>query len=250
MFTVKQLSRLAGVTPRTLHHYDAIGLLKPSSVGENGYRYYGEEALVRLQQILFYRELDLPLDEIRKIMGRRDFNALTALESHRIALQGEVTRLNQLLRTVDETILYLKGIKKMNPRNLFDGFSEKEQQEFEDEAARMYDPATVKASARKWQAYSPAEKKRIGLEGQQVYKDMIGVMDRDPSAPDVQAIVARWHKHIECFWVPDNDQLLGLADLYNSNPAFHANFEKTQPGLAAFMREAIEVYVQERKGKS
>ena len=79
MFTVKQLSTLAGVTPRTLHHYDEIGLLKPSRIGENGYRYYGEEALLKLQQILFYRELDISLDEIKKIMGRRDFDVLGAI---------------------------------------------------------------------------------------------------------------------------------------------------------------------------
>ena len=76
MYTVKQLSTLAGVTPRTLHHYDQIGLLKPESIGENGYRYYGEKSMLRLQQILFYRELDMPLDEIKKIMGRRDFDVL------------------------------------------------------------------------------------------------------------------------------------------------------------------------------
>ena len=71
MFTVKQLSKMAGVTPRTLHHYDEIGLLKPSRIGDNGYRYYGEEALLKLQQILFYRELDFPLDDIKKIMAER-----------------------------------------------------------------------------------------------------------------------------------------------------------------------------------
>ena len=74
MFTVKQLSKLAGVTPRTLHHYDDIGLLKPSRVGDNGYRYYGEDALLRLQQILFYRELDIPLDDIR-----RSWDAVTSM---------------------------------------------------------------------------------------------------------------------------------------------------------------------------
>ena len=109
MFTVKQLSSLAGVTPRTLHHYDQIGLLKPSQVGENGYRYYGEESLLRLQQILFYRELDLPLDEIRKIMGRRDFDALAALENHKQELEKRIESLLGLIETVDNTILHLKG---------------------------------------------------------------------------------------------------------------------------------------------
>ncbi len=96
MFTVNQLAKMAGVTPRTLHHYDDIGLLKPSRVGDNGYRYYGEEALLRLQQILFYRELDLPLEDIRKIMGRRDFDVLGALQSHKEALGRQVERLNRL----------------------------------------------------------------------------------------------------------------------------------------------------------
>ncbi|HLA86797.1 MAG TPA: MerR family transcriptional regulator [Anaerolineales bacterium] len=82
MFTVKRLSKMAGVTPRTLHHYDDIGLLKPSHVGNNSYRYYGEESLLRLQQILFHREMDMPLENIRKIMGCHDFDALKALERH------------------------------------------------------------------------------------------------------------------------------------------------------------------------
>lgn len=87
MYTVKDLARLAGITPRTLHYYDEIGLLKPSQVGDNGYRYYGEESLLRLQQILLYRQLELPLDEIKKLMGRRDFDILNALEAHKLAIQ-------------------------------------------------------------------------------------------------------------------------------------------------------------------
>ncbi|OGO39938.1 MAG: MerR family transcriptional regulator, partial [Chloroflexi bacterium RBG_16_56_8] len=239
MYTVKQLSDMAGVTPRTLHHYDQIGLLKPSAVGGNGYRYYEEEALYRLQQILFYRELDLPLDNIKKIMGRRDFDVLSALQSHRFALQGQVERLNRLIQTVDKTILHLKGEQKMSPKNLFDGFTEEEQNHYEAQAMQMYDPETVKASNRKWKDYSAAEKEKIGAEGQAIYQDMIAAMDKSAEAPEVQVIVGRWRKHIEYFWLPDNDQLLGLADLYNTSPDFFQKFEATKPGLAAFMKEAI-----------
>src|SRR5512142_2042984 len=102
MFTVKQLSQLAGVTPRTLHYYDAIGLLKPSQVGDNGYRYYGEEALLRLQQIMLYRELDMPLENIKEIMGRRDFDVLSALQRHRDELGRRIARMEQLITTVDQ----------------------------------------------------------------------------------------------------------------------------------------------------
>src|SRR5512135_1452395 len=123
MFTVKQLSKLAGVTPRTLHHYDAIGLLKPTRLGSNGYRYYDEAALLRLQQILFYREMEMPLDEIRKVMGRRDFDVLVALQGHRAALYGRVSRLNRLIETVDKTILHLKGRSAMNEKDFFAGFT-------------------------------------------------------------------------------------------------------------------------------
>ncbi len=84
---------MAGVTPRTLHHYDDIGLLKPSRVGNNSYRYYGEKSLLRLQQILFHREMDMPLENIRKIMGSHDFDALKALERHQEALSGQIERL-------------------------------------------------------------------------------------------------------------------------------------------------------------
>src|SRR5512138_815594 len=109
MFTVKQLSKLAGVTPRTLHHYDEIGLLKPSRVGDNGYRYYGEQAVLRLQQILFYRELGIPLEEIKKIMGRRNLDVIRSLHSHKDALQKQLTRLKRLINTGANTINHLKG---------------------------------------------------------------------------------------------------------------------------------------------
>src|SRR5512139_3903243 len=109
MFTVKQLSRMAGITPRTLHYYDEIGLLKPSRVGANGYRYYGDDALLRLQQILLYRELDMPLEDIKQIMGRRDFDVLNALQEHKQELGKRIVRLERLIATVDRTIDHLKG---------------------------------------------------------------------------------------------------------------------------------------------
>src|SRR5512142_2846337 len=102
MFTIRQLCKMAGVTPRTLHYYDEIGLLKPSRVGENGYRYYGEESLLRLQQILLYRELDLPLESIKRILGRPDFDVLTALESHREELHKRIAQMERLAATVDD----------------------------------------------------------------------------------------------------------------------------------------------------
>jgi MerR family transcriptional regulator, thiopeptide resistance regulator len=247
MFTVKQLSKMAGVTPRTLHHYDDIGLLKPSRVGDNGYRYYGEESLLRLQQILFYRELNIPLEDIRKIMGRRDFDVLKALESHKQSLGKQMDRINLLLKTVDNTINHLKGKENMSQKALFEGFSDEQQAEYEKEVMQKYDPATVKASVKKWNSYSPQEKQRIGEEGNAVYKDILAAMPKGAASAEVQACIDRWRRHIEHFWVPNNEQLLGLINGYNDDPRFKANFDKIDPKLAGFMREAVQVYVE--KGK-
>jgi DNA-binding transcriptional MerR regulator len=247
MFTVKQLSKLAGVTPRTLHHYDAIGLLKPSRVGDNGYRYYGEEAVLRLQQILFYRELGIPLEDIKKIMGRRDFDVLGALHSHKDALQKQVTRLNRLIHTVDNTINHLKGNNAMSNKAYFEGFSEEEQEKYALEAEQMYDPETVRESNRKWKSYSAAKKEAILVEGKAIYTDMIAAMPKGAGSHEVQTIVERWRKHMDYFWTPKLDQLLALVDGYNDDPRFKANFDKMHPQLAEFFREAVKVYVVNNK---
>jgi MerR family transcriptional regulator, thiopeptide resistance regulator len=246
MFTVKQLSSLAGITPRTLHHYDAIDLLKPTRIGRNGYRYYGEDALLRLQQILFYRELGLPLEDIKKIMGKRDFDILNALQSHRVALELQVRRLNHLIRTVDNTINYMKGNKTMDEKDLFGGFTEEEEQKYTEEAEKLYDPLTVKASAKMWNTFTPAVKKRIIDEGNAVYRDILASMPRGASSPETQACIDRWRRHIEYFWKPDDKQLVGLAELYNADSKFKANFDKIDPNLAGFIREAVKIYVHNR----
>jgi DNA-binding transcriptional MerR regulator len=247
MLTVKQLSKLAGVTPRTLHHYDEIGLLKPSRVGDNSYRYYGEEAVLQLQQILFYRELGIPLEDIKKIMGRRDFDVMGALRSHKEALQKQVTRLNRLIHTVDNTINHLKGNTIMSEKSLFEGFSEEEQEKYAAEAEELYGSESVRESNRKWKAYPAAKKEAIMAEGKAIYTDMIAAIPKGASSPETQAIVERWRKHLEYFWTPNLDQLLALANGYNDDPRFKANFDKLDPQLAGFIREAVQLYVNARK---
>lgn len=245
--TVKQLSKLAGVTPRTLHHYDQIGLLKPSRVGDNGYRYYGEESVLRLQQILFYRELGIPLEDIKKIMGRRDFDVMGALRSHKEALQKQVARLNRLINTVDNTINNLKGNNTMSNKAYFEGFSEEEQEKYAAEAEQLYDAESVRESNRKWKSYSTAKKEAIMEEGKAIYLDLIAAMPKGAASSEVQALIERWRKHMDYFWTPRLEQLLALANGYNDDPRFKANFDKMHPQLAEFMREAVQVYVANQK---
>ena len=247
MLTVKQLSKLAGVTPRTLHHYDAIGLLKPSRVGDNSYRYYGEESLLRLQQILFYRELGIPLEDIKSIMGRRDYDVLGALRSHKEALKRQVTRLNNLIHTVDNTIDYLNGRKEMSNKQLFEAFSDEQQAEYEKEIMQKYDPATVKAASKRWKEYTDADKQRMGEEANVLYRDLLLAIPKGATSPEAQSCVERWRRFIEYFWAPNDEQLAGLANLYNEDPRFKANFDKVDVRLAGFLREAINIYVEKRR---
>src|ERR1700733_3882123 len=122
-YTVKKLSEISGVTVRTLHFYEEAGLLKPAYYGSNGYRYYEEKELLQLQQILFFKELGFSLKQIRKVLGRSDFDQLSALYSHRHTLSQERQKIGELLKTIDKTINHLKGQKKMKDKEIFDGFN-------------------------------------------------------------------------------------------------------------------------------
>ena len=122
-YTVKQLAALSGVSVRTLHFYDETGLLRPAYHGPNGYRFYEEPQLLMLQQILFYRELGFELKQIKRILGRADFQKVAALQSHRKLLEEKLSRTGQLIETIDKTIQHLKGKEKMKTEEMFAGFS-------------------------------------------------------------------------------------------------------------------------------
>jgi DNA-binding transcriptional MerR regulator len=240
-YTVKQLSRLAGVSVRTLHFYDEVGLLRPGRVGANGYRYYGQAALLRLQQILFYKELGLSLDEIREVLDQPEFDVAQALEAHRRALHERLGRLRRLITTVDRTIAYLKGETDMDAKELFAAFSDEQQAEYEQQAEALWGES-VRYSSRKWKAYTPAQKAQIKAEGQAIYQDLLDQLDQPPASPAVQANVARWHQHLRYFFEPSKEVLRALGHTYNDNPAFNATFQRLDPRLAPFLRAAIEVY--------
>lgn len=244
MLTVKQVSKLAYVTTRTLHYYDQIGLFKPDFIGDNGYRYYSDESLLKLQQILFYRELDIPLEQIKEIINREDYDLQEALEEHKRQLDRRIKHIEHLIETVDQTLKFIKGEEKMNKKVLFEAFNEEEQEKMQQEALQMYDPETVKESYKKWNKYSVKEKQRIADEGNAVYQGFVDAMDKGPASADAQECVQRWRTHMNYFWTPDEDQLLGLTDLYNDDPRFRKNFDKIHPKLAEFVRQAVTIYLK------
>ncbi len=128
MYTVKELAVLAGVSVRTLHHYDTVGLLKPAHIGVNRYRYYGREELLRLQQILLHRRLGMALDEIGAVLDAPEFDRLKALEMQRERIQAEIGRFSEILGTISRTIASLKGVHEMDDKDLYSGLVSPEKQ--------------------------------------------------------------------------------------------------------------------------
>lgn len=247
MYTVKQLSELAGVSIRTLHYYDEIGLLKPAEVGANGYRYYDDAALLRLQQILFYREIGLELLRIKNILDSPDFDLLAALRSHRKVLAAKISRLQKLVSTVDSTIMHLAGEVEMSKKRLFEAFSDEKQKEYEREVRLQYGPEIVNDSIKRWNSYTQTQRDIIMGEGSQIYIHMVDAIEAGlpPTSAEVQAILQRWHEHMRYFYEPTLDILRGLGHGYNSHPDFIANFQKLHVDLPAYLETAITQYVDD-----
>ena len=249
MYTVKELAELADVSTRTLRFYDQIGLLKPAMCGENGYRYYDSNSATRLQQILFYKRLGINLQNIRTILDHPNFNRLDALEFHRSALQEQIGTLQKLIHTVDATIMRLMEEEKMNDDELFEGFSEEKQKRYEQEIRERYGEH-VFDEVISWDNYNQEEKRKIITESQKIYLDMAALMGKDPGSSDVQAVVSRWHNNMRYFYNPDEERMLGLAEMYVENPEFNELFTKIKPGLPEFLKLAIENYVENRRKNS
>lgn len=247
MYTVKQLAELAGVSVRTLHYYDEIDLLRPSKVGSNSYRYYDDTAVMKLQQILFYREIGLELMQIKELLSRPDFDLVQALHSHRRVLQEKLGRLHKLIDTVDQTIAHLEGERAMSKRAMFQAFSEEKQKEYEREARLTYGPTLVNESIKRWNGYDKAEQKRILDEGGDIYHDLALALEAGtpPQSAAVLAILERWHEHLRYFYEPTLDVLRGLGDTYRTHPEFIANFQKLHPDLPEYLHAGITQYVDD-----
>lgn len=241
-YTVKQLSDLAGVTRRTLHYYDQIGLLQPAAVGDNGYRYYDDEAIFRLQQILFYRELDFSLEQIKDIMESPDFDLLTALEGHKRALLERIEGTKRLINTVDKTILHMRGQVNMNKKDFYSGFDEEKQKRYYEEARQRYGDEAM-ARTKDWNAYTREQKNDILAEGHEITMGVAGNMEKGFDSPEVQYWIGRWHQAINTHFYECSLEIFeALGHGYVEDERFRAFYEEIKPGLAAFMEKAMTHY--------
>lgn len=242
-YTVRQLAKMAHVSVRTLHHYDDIGLLKPSYVADNGYRYYEQKELLQLQQILFFRELEFSLQDIAEIMSAPDFDVVEALMEQEQMLRLKKERLDQILTTLSTTLTTMKKKKSLEDRSLYDGLSKKQIDEYQAEAkARWGNTKAWKQSQERLRNWSKEDMQKVQEEGQVILGKIAPLMDAGVTDSGVQALIAEYHQHMNRFYDCSKVMFRNLGSMYSEDERFAVYYEKIAPGLAAFMTEAIHVY--------
>jgi DNA-binding transcriptional MerR regulator len=240
------------VSVRTLHHYDHLGLLKPAAVRPNGYRAYGEKELLRLQQIFYFRELDLDLARIRRIFDAPRFDVLTVFEEQRELLSLKRGRLGRLIKLIDKTIRNMKDEKeeKVTEQDLRECFAQGKYEEYRREAEERWGSDKVARSENITKGWSKGRLEEIKREGDAINRALVLCMGEGPESAEAQAAVARHYAHIIQFYDPSWPLLSiyrGLGQMYVDDPHFRQNYEKYAPGLAEFMRAAMNIFCDRRK---
>jgi len=247
-YTVNKLAKLAGVSPRTLRYYDELGLLSPARISPNGYRIYGQKEIDRLQQILFYRELGVPLEEIRNILASKDFDGLSALQSHLAALLARRKQLDLLIANVKKTIKTTKGEITMNDQEKFEGFLQKlvddNERQYGEEIRRKYGDESIDRSNAKVLSMSKeqyAELEKLTAELNKTLKEAFE--QGDPAGESAQK-ACELHKRWLCFYWDgySKEAHLGVTQMYVDDPRFTAYYDKIAPGCATFLRDAVAIY--------
>lgn len=245
--TVKQVAKASGVSVRALHHYDEIGLLKPAEVGSNGYRYYGKAEMLRLQQILFYRELGMPLEEIRRTLDDPRFDRKSALRDHRAKLEAEAERYRRLIHTIDRTIEALETEDIMQDKDWFAGFSAEKQAQWEKDIEARYGACAkgpMEESRARVKAMTPEEQADFLAEMNRLHEGFAALMDRGvpADAKEAQELTARHYAWVSRSWTPDASAYAGLGRMYVEHEDFRSMYENIRPGMAAYLAEAMAAY--------
>ena len=241
--TVKELAKASGVSVRTLHHYDEIGLLKPARVGSNGYRYYGRPEMLRLQQILFYREFGLPLKEVAELLAEPREAQIAHLAEHRDRIAAEAKRKREIVRTIDRTIQDYRGERAMKNSELYQGIRPEKQQEYEAWLTDRHGPsmeAEIERSRAHLAGSGSADRMQELHDVEQALAERMraGVA---PDAAELQPLIGRHRAWVASMWGRDcpREAHVGLAALYEAHPDFRERYETIAPGFTDYLVAAI-----------
>jgi DNA-binding transcriptional MerR regulator len=247
-YTIQTLAKLAGISVRTLHHYDTLGLLQPTRLPKNGYRQYGEPELLKLQQILFYRELEFPLEEIKKILDDPRFDAKIALHEHKRLLLAKRKRLDQLVKTIDTTLTRLETHTPMNNEELYDAFKDEDVRQYQEEVkARWGNTDAYKQSIAKVNSMTKQQMIQLKADGKAFTQQLADNMDKGATHATIQALIEKHYQGVQFFYDCPYSVYRNLGQMYVDDPRFMAYYDNFRPGLAIFMRDAIAFYCDQKE---
>lgn len=242
---IREFAKLTGVSVRTLHYYDEIGLLKPCTVDEqNGYRLYDEQSLQRMQEILFYRELDFPLKNISEILSSPNYDKQAALKKQRHLLILKKERLERLINALEGA---MKG-ENMS-MNIFDNSEfEAQREKYAKEAKEKWGgTAAYKESAEKTAGYDKDKWKEVNSGMNDIIAEFAecAKSGAKPSDSSAQTLVKKWQDYItDNFYTCTKEILAGLSEMYTADERFKENIDRQGEGTAVFMSEAIKAYCE------
>jgi len=249
-YAIKKLGQLAGVSTRTLRYYDEIGILKPARINSSGYRIYGETEVNRLQQILFYRELDVSLDNIKNILTSSSFDKTKALMEHRDKLLDKRNQLDLLILNINRTILSNEGRIIMSDKEKFDGFKQKlvddNEKIYGKEIRDKYGDEVINKSNSKMKGMSKENFEESAKLADEIIEKLDNAFKTGDPAGELAQTVADLHRQwLSLYWdTYTKEAHAGVAQMYVDDERFTAYYDKKQTGTAAFLRDAILIYTK------
>lgn len=249
LYKVKELAKISGISVRTLHHYDEIGLLKPRRI-ENGYRVYSEHEVVLLQQILFFKELEFPLNDIKEMVCAAHFDQKAALIEHKKLLALKKERIEKLLMTIDLTLTKLKGGETMNPHDSFGGFSDDQMKKYQEEAKQRWGTTDAyKQSVQRTKNWIQADYKKLAADGKAFTQKLADTMDQGFDSEVFQELIQKHYESIGVFYDCSFEMYNELGTMYVEDTRFRAYYDQFKPGLAEVMKKAINHFVENNTNK-
>src|SRR5215207_9822671 len=246
-WSIAEVAQMSKVTSRTLRHHDAIGLLEPAWTAPGGRRYYEQEQLLRLQQILLLRDLGLGLDAIGEVLATHsDAGTIEALRRHRAWLLAERRRLGRLIETVTVTIEGLEKEEAMAPEKMFEGFDPKlfggfDPEQYVDEARERWGEESVDQSIGRVRDWTSADWADYKDSASAVTDRIAALFDAGTPADDPRVLhaVDGHYQLVGRFWTPNRESYTGLGQMYVDDPRFAKNYEDVREGLTAYLRDAM-----------
>lgn len=243
-YTINNTAKLVGISSRTLRYYDEIGLLKPKRISSNGYRIYGQKEIERLKEIIFYKEMGLPLDEIQRIISSKEFDGLSALKDHLENLLSQRNKLDDKILNVVSTIRSMRGEDKMSKED-FEEYIEKlvddNEIEYGEEVRREYGNDSMDKSNHKLSNMTREEFFRIEKLTTDLNQTLKEAVLEGDTKSDLAKKVFELHKEWLCFYWDDysKDAHLGVTQMYVDDPRFFSYYENIAPSSAIFLRDVV-----------